>query len=90
MENLARKGPEVQMATIVATYPCNTIGQSKHSQQTDPNGQACSVLCWRSLELGKRARDYGLDRALTVGYAGFYTYTYAELEYKQKDRRRIQ
>lgn len=76
MENLARKGPEVRIATIFATNSSNALG---------PIGATSKMfkavkdsLRWTGVDLvlGKRIADNGLDYPFSMGNVCTHTYTY--------------
>jgi len=77
VENLARKGPEVRMSTILAADSNNTLGPISTFSKMFKTVK--DSLRWASvgLVLGKRMADYCLDYPFPMRYVSSHTYTYA-------------
>ncbi|MDY0274456.1 MAG: hypothetical protein RBR42_03325 [Desulfomicrobium sp.] len=78
MENLARKWPEVRMATILAADPSNTLGPIGATSKMFKAVKDSLRWTCVGLVLGKRIANYGLDYSFPMGNVSSHIYTYAE------------
>jgi len=78
MENFAREGPKIRMATIFATNSGNSLSPVCTTRKLLQAVQNCFRWIGMGLVLSKRFADDSLNYPFLMGNVGAHTYTYAQ------------
>lgn len=78
MENFAREGPKIRMATIFATNSGNSLSPVCTTRKLLQAVQNCFRWIGMGLVLSKRFADDSLNYPFLMGNVGAHTYIYAQ------------